>query len=116
MSTSWASSDRFTDFPIGQMGWAFSVYLLLRFGYEPRPLRFYAEKYLRAFPAMLKQIRPPVACSPIDDFVYCYESRTFHRFMEWFGLIRYVKGRGFFDRKVAIIIATEILPKVFEFR
>ena len=114
--TSWGSTDRFTDFPVAQMGWGFSVYLLMKFGHEPRPTRFYAEKYLKAFPMTLNQVRPIHAGSPLDDLVNCYESRTFRLFMKWFGLASYVKGGGFFDRTGAIITATEILPKVFVFR
>ena len=116
LSYSWASTDLYADFPVAQMGWGFSVYLLLRFGQEPRPVRFYAEKYLAAFPTMLQYIRLIDRSSPIADFVHCYEIRTFYRFMEWFGLIRYLGGRLYFERDKAVIAATDVLPRVFVLR
>lgn len=116
LSNSWASADLYSDFPIAQMGWGFSIYLLLRFGQKPRPVRFYAEKYLAAFPAMLQHIRLIHRTSPIVDFVDCYEIRTYRRFMEWFGMIRYISGRSFTGSDEAVIAPTNILPRVFVLR
>jgi len=116
LNNSWASADRYADFPIAQLGWGFSIYLLLRFGQEPRQVSFYAEKYLKAFPAMLKYIRPITRNSPIIDFLNCYETRTYHRFLEWFGMIRYMSGQSFFERDKAIIAPTDVLTRVFLLR
>ena len=46
----WSSNDRYTELPAGQYGWAYSIYLLMTFGNEPRPVQFYADKYLQASP------------------------------------------------------------------
>ena len=116
LSNSWASADRYTDFPIAQLGWGFSIYLLLRFGQEPRPVSFYAEKYLKAFPTMLKYIRPITRNSPIIDFINCYETRTYHRFLEWFGMIRYMSERSVYERYKAFIAPTDVLTRVFLLR
>jgi hypothetical protein len=113
LSHSWASADRYTEFPIAQLGWGFSIFLLLRFGQEPRPVRFYAEKYLVAFPTMLKHIKLITRNIPIVDFVNCYETRTYHRFLEWFGMIRYIGGRSFYERQKAFITPTDVLTRVF---
>jgi hypothetical protein len=112
----WASADGYADFPIAQLGWGFSIYLLLRFGHEPRPVSFYAEKYLKAFPAMLKHIRPIIPNSSLVDFIDCYETRTYHRFLEWFGMIRYISRGPFFERHEAIIAPTDVLTRVFLLR
>ena len=113
LTFNWASNDLYTEFPIGQLGWGYSIYLLLRFGSEPKPVRFYADAYHTAFPMMLTQVKPIWNTSAEREFAQCYEARTFHRFMEWFGFIRYVSGRSFAGRHNAVIVGTEILQKLF---
>jgi len=42
---SWASHDGYASPKAGQMGWAYSVYLLARFGAAVHPVSFYAAHY-----------------------------------------------------------------------
>ena len=49
----WSFNDGYPEQPIGQLGWAFSLILLDRFGDQPQTVEYYADKYLRAFPKFI---------------------------------------------------------------
>lgn len=46
----WSDMDGYPSMPIGNLGWGFTVYLLLREGGAPHEAQYYASKYLKAFP------------------------------------------------------------------
>ena len=52
----WGYFDGFEDRPIGPLGFGFTLILLSKYGGKPRSDVFYAEKYLKAFPALLDGI------------------------------------------------------------
>ena len=83
----WASHDGFASQTVGQTGWAYSVYLLARFGEQPRPVSFYAERYQRAFPFVLAEFTDPAYRTPLEQLTHCYGVRTFERGLNWFGLL-----------------------------
>ena len=83
---SWGYHDNYPDAPVGQRGWAFSLYTLLIYGASPRPASFYAEKYLRAFPNMLSAFDNGIRTAE-DSFFNCYETRLFERGLVWLGLV-----------------------------
>ncbi|OWP61435.1 hypothetical protein CDA63_19410, partial [Hymenobacter amundsenii] len=72
---------------VGQTGWAYSVYLLARFGEQPHPVSFYAAHYQRAFPFVLAEFTDPAYRTPLEQLTYCYGVRTFERGLNWFGLL-----------------------------
>jgi hypothetical protein len=85
----WAYNDAYTEHPVGQLGWAFTVYLLNHFGDKPETIQFYADKYLKAFPVMLLHFKKPLfENSPESWFAKCYCTRTFERFLKWFGFVK----------------------------
>jgi hypothetical protein len=92
----WAYFDGYGEQGIGQMGFAFSLVLLNKYGNELRDDNFYAEKYFKAFPMFLDES----FVSLYGDFTkygkscYCY--RTFELFLYHFGLIQIVKKDSFF--------------------
>jgi hypothetical protein len=111
----WAFLDGSTEMPAAQIGWGFSVYLLHRFGNEARRSSFYGEKYLQAFPHVLSFFPPERYSSPMRNFRHCYTTRTFTRFMEWFGLVT-VERFGWMDvNKDPLVTVTDILDKVLYF-
>ncbi len=73
---------------IAQLGWAFSLILLSKYGNVKRRDTFYAEKYFKAFPTLLEMIEPGPYTSNIKKTAYrCYSIRTFRRFFDFFGLV-----------------------------
>ena len=83
----WASHDGYPSQTVGQTGWAYSVYLLARFGEQPHPVSFYAERYQRAFPFVLAEFTDPAYRTPLEQLIHCYGVRTFERGLNWFGLL-----------------------------
>ena len=83
----WASHDGYPSPAVGQTGWAYSVYLLARFGQQPSPVHFYAAHYQRAFPFVLADFPDPAYRTPREQLAHCYGVRTFERGLNWFGLL-----------------------------
>ena len=83
----WASHDGYPSETVGQTGWAYSVYLLARFGKQPHPVAFYAAHYQRAFPFVLAEFTDPAYRTPLEQLTHCYGVRTFERGLNWFGLL-----------------------------
>ncbi len=82
----WSANDGYSEEPIGQLGWAFSVYMLAKFGGDAATIGFYADKYLKAFPGFLSFFTRGYA-SAERQFGSCYGVRTFDRFFLWFGFV-----------------------------
>lgn len=81
----WSSNDGYPEQPIGQLGWAFSVIMLDKFGNQPQTVDFYADKYLKAFPNFITFFQHDY--STVErQFYRCYGVRTFNRF---FLLVRF---------------------------
>ena len=73
----WAYYDGYGDNPIGQLGFAFTLILLSKYGDQKRNTKFYAQKYFNAFPHLFDSNRA----------YHCYTLRTFDRFLDYFGVI-----------------------------
>ena len=112
LSFAWSNNDAWTERPLAQFGWGFSVYLLFRFGNQPRPVQFYADKYLQAFPTLIEWIPPNEYSTPQNDFFHCYCVRTFSRFLEWFGCVTITPSEGVTPTQAANVARTELLEKV----
>lgn len=82
----WAYFDGYRENNIGQLGFGFSLILIFIYGKEKKLETFYAEKYFKAFPQLLHGITP-VYCTAMEYASNCYASRTFSRFLSFFGLI-----------------------------
>jgi hypothetical protein len=70
--------DGYEDNQIAQIGFRYSLYLLLKFGSEKRELNFYAKKYFKAFPGIGNEN---------ERNLWCYNLRTFDRYFNYFGII-----------------------------
>lgn len=108
----WSFNDFFTEAPIGQLGWAFSVILLDRFGGHSLNARFYANKYLKAFPNSLLFFQPNYS-TPEEYFVSCYSFRTFAQFFEWFGFVSATGQRNILTGEEKKYSKTLLLNKIF---
>jgi len=96
------------------MGWAYSVYLLARFGAEVHPASFYAEHYQRAFPIALADFTGATYASPAEQLASCYEVRTFERGLNWFGLVAASEPALGLARPEGLISVSPLLMQVFE--
>ena len=110
----WASHDGYASPTAGQMGWAYSVYLLARFGAEVHPASFYAEHYQRAFPIALADFTGATYASPAEQLASCYEVRTFERGLNWFGLVAASEPALGLARPEGLISVSPLLMQVFE--
>lgn len=106
----WGYNDGYPAQPIGQLGWAFSVFMLDRFGDQLRRGEFYGDKYLRAFPHFITFFDDDYG-TPADNCKSCYSLRVFDRFFDWFGFVTVEKRATIFDK--SSYKATDLLQKVF---
>lgn len=106
----WGYNDGFTDQPIGQKSWAFSVFMLAKFGSEFRDGHFYGDKYFTAFPHFIEDSSDTAGEGPKSNNI-CYIVRTFDRFLDWFGFVIAEKGVRFLDESK--YKASDLLQKVF---
>ena len=104
---------------IGQIGFAFSLILLSKYGDIEREDAFYSEKYFSAFPDLIEKINPPYY-RPIEIIAKnCYSVRTFDRFLGYLGLVnirpkdrwnieKFIKKTELFDKFIKILLHNDI--------
>ncbi|MEA1886553.1 MAG: hypothetical protein U9N72_05025 [Bacteroidota bacterium] len=107
MKYNWAYFDGYGQNNIGRLGAAFTFILLSKYGDKKRIDRFYADKYMRAFPALVYEVEGDHFSTPEDFLSRCYSTRTFERFLYFFGLVdidprgilepRYIQKTELFD-------------------
>jgi hypothetical protein len=93
----WAYPDGYEDNMTGQIGWAFSLVLLSKYGDKTRPVLYYSDKYFKALPTLMKD---PGA----------YAVRVFDRFLAYFGLAEVKVTDGLY-RSDATVKKTELLDR-----
>jgi hypothetical protein len=83
----WGFSDRYPDaLSLIQHFWAFSIYLLQRYGDEWRPSTFYEEAFLNAFPAVANLPMHSAFQDPESLVKNAYRLRILKHWFVWFGL------------------------------
>lgn len=102
----WSSNDGYPEIPAAQQGWAFSVYMLFKFGDTPRLGRFYGSKYSTAFPVFLTYFGQ-------EQLLRCYNTRTFYRFMLWFGWVKVNQDKDYLEFDINLLERTPLLEKTF---
>jgi hypothetical protein len=110
----WASHDGYPSQTVGQTGWAYSVYLLARFGQQPHPVSFYAALYQRAFPFVLAEFTDPAYRTPLEQLTHCYGVRTFERGLNWFGLLGPEPQPAVLHQPDQPLTASPLLAQLFE--
>ncbi|MCU0359756.1 MAG: hypothetical protein MUF75_03400 [Bacteroidia bacterium] len=111
----WSNFDGYPPLPVGNLGWGFTVILLLKYGSESHQLSYYAEKYIRAFPNLLRDFPQRQYSTPKEDLIRCYCLRSFERFMEWWGFVNIEpKDHFLFDLNQNISV-TPVLKEVFNY-
>ena len=109
----WGFNDLYPQ-PIGQLGWAFSVYMLYRFGDQANPSDYYAEKYLKAFPNFISLFEHTYS-TPERQFNNCYSIRTFDRFFLWCGFVTVERRKNYLDVENDKFTRTDIVKRIFSF-
>ena len=109
---SWAYNDGHYNDQVGQVGGFYLLYLVNKYGDEPRLQEFYISRYLKAFP-MFKDEAPESGEIDYKRNEYAAGLRFFKRFAHWFGFvdIQVENEKSYFDRKI-IIKKTEFLSRL----
>jgi len=108
----WAYYDGYGQNNIGQLGFGFTLMLLSKYGKVKRLDKFYADKYLTAFPQLLNEISASYFDTNQEQARKCYSIRTFDRFLNYFGLIKIEKEDIWNADK--FIIKTELFDKLIK--
>lgn len=82
----WSGLDLYPELKLIQVSFAFTLFLLQRFGAEWREKRFYEDAFLRAFPAIVSEARPHFE-SAEDQVRSAYSLRCLERFATFMGLV-----------------------------
>lgn len=109
----WGNLDNFTEAPIGQVGWAYSLLLLNKFG-EKKPTDFYVEKYATAFPMLLSSVSGTFPFTPEMSFHFCYSHRTFDTFFPCFGFITFQESKNKKGKTEIDFQKTDVIQKLFK--
>lgn len=112
--------DMFDSDNAAGFGNGFSLILLSKYGDKERETIFYSDKYYAAFPDMLEEFTKENTDYPEDIpyyAEYCYFSRTFKRYMEYFGLVTIRKERKLHaSNEKTFIKKTPLFDKIIEIR
>ncbi len=111
----WAYNDNYDNQYTGQFGFLFLIHLLLKYQSEPCDLKFITDKYFNAFPKfqMVDDYNSRSYYTTGDRVV---ETRFFHRFGEWFGLVETHedKSEPYWERRSKIVVSN-ILNDIVEY-
>lgn len=111
----WGYSDYYPDAWIIQGGFGFSIFLVQKYGDKPREMKFYSDKYLRAFPSVMRDFPDEEYSTGEKQFQRCYYIRVFERFLKRFGLIE-IEEKGDFPSKTQIIMKKELIDQVIKWK
>lgn len=112
----WAYLDGYPDFGIIQHAFLFTLYLLHRYGSEPRHHGFYVDAFVEAFPAILDEVEIGIL-PPEVQVQNCYTLRTLLRFARFLGLadVRSIDGDKILAREGYRVEALPLLDEVVRF-
>ncbi len=111
----WAYRDGYSELGIVQHSFLFSMFVLQKYGHEPRPEGFYAERFLRAFPRALEAIKEPPFGTAEEYVSSCYRIRCIERFAQFFGLIEYGRPSGRWPDESREVTKTALLNSLVTF-
>jgi hypothetical protein len=82
----WGYRDGYPEAHIIQESFLFTLFLLISFGETEQPQRFYADKFLTAFPMALDMFPETTYSTAENTARHCYFIRALERFAAFFGL------------------------------
>jgi hypothetical protein len=107
----WAYFDGFEGQMAGQLAFAWSLAVLHQFGDEPRLPAFYGQKYVQAFPNLLRETGGNLP----DELIRCHKLRFFTRFSDWFGFLADGYDGFNYAEKSSFVAKTALLGELFRF-
>ena len=111
----WAYNDFYPETWIIQGGFGFSIFLVQKYGDKPREVKFYADKYLRAFPSVMRDFPDEEYSTGEREFQRCYYLRVFERFLKRFGLIE-IEEKGVYPSRTHIIKKKELIDQLIKWK
>lgn len=112
----WAYRDRYPEAVIIQHSFAYTLFLLTRFGDHQRPQQFYEDKFLDAFPMVLGMFPETTYSTSEEDAARCYFLRSMDRFAVYFGLAEFVlKSQKKYQEKY-LVSKTALLDGFVKFK
>lgn len=111
----WSNFDGFPSMPVGNLGWGFSIFMLIQEGETPRQASYYGAKYLQAFPGFFQTYPRSQYSTPEKDLMRCYSLRTFERFLEYWGFVSVQDRMPWTERELTKYVSTPALKEVFRF-
>ena len=82
----WAYRDGYPELHFLQQSALFTLYLLSRFGDQWRPVDFYVQRYIQAFPMVLEEMGDESYSTPSERLGHCYSFRVLKGFLQYMGL------------------------------
>jgi len=113
----WGYFDGYPSPNTGQLGFAYTLFLLSKYGDVLNPDTFYALKYTRAFPSLLDEGEPVyLDRDPQTTLNHCYSVRTFERFLAYFNLVELHSQNKKILTGDIFVKKTPVFDKIFFFR
>jgi hypothetical protein len=112
----WAYWDAYPALPFLQQSFLFTLYLLVVYGDQWRPVTFYEDAFLRAFPRLLEEVGP-VSYGTSESLIRrCYSWRVFERFASFIGLAEIKRGSNRMLDHNFQVRSTPLLTETVSFR
>jgi len=112
----WSYSDYYPESNIIQAGFGFSIFLVQKYGDKEKTDKFYAKKYLKAFPSVMRDFEDTTYDSAEEEFMRCYFMRVFERFLRRFGLVEIIKGAEDLFATDKTVVKTKLMDQAFEWK
>jgi hypothetical protein len=112
----WGYRSRFEINPHFQVTFAFSLYLLDRFGDDWRPTTFYSDALLKAFPRILSPYRNYTYSTPESMFASEHTSFVFKYFAVFFGLAEAQYEDEKYYSRIVCVRKTKLLDHAVQYR
>lgn len=111
----WAYISRYQSHNIGQLGFAYSIFLLSKYGNVLRDSMFYVDKYLKAFPSQLSRFKPdPLGFDQKVEFNFAFTSKSLLSLNEYLNLVDFKPFLNPVDPKI-MFKKSNIFDKIITF-
>jgi hypothetical protein len=111
----WAYNDLNDDQITGRYGIGYVLILLMKFGNQESECKFYADKYLSAFPNLIRYYENTRWTTPINAFYNCFTVRVFERFLYWFNFVNVSEQIQLWHADKDVISVGEVFHDIFQF-
>lgn len=111
----WGYLDYCPESPIIQQSFGFSLFLAQKYGDKQKNVKFYSDKFLRAFPEIIEEFSDIPYLTKKGLYEKCYYIRVFDRFLERFGLVEIEKS-GKFPSEEQFIMKKDLLDSLIKWQ